>query len=125
MNASDITQDQAMTGSPRLLVASIVTAVAASICCLGPFLLLATGFSAAWMSQLMAIEPYQPLLVGISLALVLRAGWLLIMQPSCSSDLRASVMAFAGKRQALVYFVVLCFVLILITSEYWIVWVAS
>lgn len=39
---------------------ALVAAVAASVCCLGPLVLLALGVSGAWASSLRALEPYRP-----------------------------------------------------------------
>lgn len=39
-----------------------LSAVFASLCCLGPLLLLLLGFSGAWLANLTAFEPYRPFL---------------------------------------------------------------
>ena len=51
----------------RSLAAGIVAAVGASICCVGPLLLLALGIGGAWISNLTALEPYRPIFVGLTL----------------------------------------------------------
>jgi len=50
------------TNSRRTLGAAIAAAVAASICCVGPLVLIALGASGAWMSSLTVLEPIKPLL---------------------------------------------------------------
>ncbi len=45
------------------LVAAVAAAVAASVCCLGPVVLLALGISGAWIGSLSALEPVRPLFV--------------------------------------------------------------
>ncbi|HFE44679.1 MAG TPA: mercury transporter MerT [Nannocystis exedens] len=47
----------------RTLAAAIGAAVAASICCLGPIVLIGFGASGAWMSRLSLLEPIRPLLI--------------------------------------------------------------
>lgn len=37
-----------------------VAAILASTCCLGPLLLVALGFSGAWIGNLTLLEPYRP-----------------------------------------------------------------
>ena len=49
------------------LVAGILAAIGASLCCLGPLVLLALGISGAWISNLTALEPYRPIFVGLTL----------------------------------------------------------
>lgn len=41
-----------------------IAAVLASTCCLGPLVLVALGFSGAWIGNLTVLEPYRPLFIG-------------------------------------------------------------
>ncbi|MBW3567620.1 MAG: mercuric ion transporter MerT [Proteobacteria bacterium] len=45
------------------LLAGGVAAVLASVCCLGPLVLLMLGISGAWIGNLTALEPYRPLFI--------------------------------------------------------------
>jgi mercuric ion transport protein len=54
------------TGSASL-VASVIAAVTASVCCVGPLVLLALGVSGVWISQLTALEPLRPVFTGAAL----------------------------------------------------------
>src|SRR5215813_7283939 len=49
------------------LIAGILSAIGASICCVGPLVLLALGFSGAWIGSLTALEPYRPVFIGLAL----------------------------------------------------------
>lgn len=51
----------------RSLVAGILAGIGASVCCVGPLVLLALGVSGAWIGNLTALEPYRPLFVGLTL----------------------------------------------------------
>ena len=44
-----------------------LAAILASTCCLGPLLLVALGFSGAWIGDLTVLEPYRPLFIGAAL----------------------------------------------------------
>ena len=44
-----------------------VAAILASTCCLGPLVLVALGFSGAWIGNLTVLEPYRPLFIGAAL----------------------------------------------------------
>ena len=46
------------------LVAGGLAAILASTCCLGPLVLIALGFSGAWIGNLTVLEPYRPLFIG-------------------------------------------------------------
>src|SRR5882762_2757431 len=49
------------------LAAGIIAAIGASVCCVGPLLLLALGITGAWISNLTALEPYRPIFIGLTL----------------------------------------------------------
>ncbi len=49
------------------LVAGVLAAIGASICCVGPLLLLTLGIGGAWISNLTALEPIRPVLIGVTL----------------------------------------------------------
>jgi mercuric ion transport protein len=49
------------------LVAGILAAVGASVCCVAPLVLLTLGVGGAWIGSLTAFEPYRPLFIGLTL----------------------------------------------------------
>ena len=54
------------------LIAGGVAAVLASVCCVGPLVLVLLGFGGAWMSNLQVLEPFRPvILVGAIVFLML------------------------------------------------------
>ncbi len=57
-----------------VLVAGGLAAVLASTCCLGPLILVALGFSGAWISNLTALEPYRPIFIAAALLALFFAG---------------------------------------------------
>lgn len=50
----------------RTIIGVIVAAIAASVCCVGPLVLLALGIGGAWVGNLTAIEPFRPYLMGLT-----------------------------------------------------------
>ena len=48
----------------------VVGAILASICCIGPLVLLSLGVSGAWIGNLTALEPYKPVFAAIALVFV-------------------------------------------------------
>ena len=44
-----------------------LAAILASACCLGPLVLIALGFSGAWIGNLTVLEPYRPIFIGAAL----------------------------------------------------------
>ena len=74
------------SGSAPLLVGGLA-AILASTCCLGPLLLVALGFSGAWIGNLTLFEPYRPWLLGLALIAMFLA-WRRIFRPAraCKPD---------------------------------------
>ncbi|MFM2059965.1 MAG: hypothetical protein RLY71_4350 [Pseudomonadota bacterium] len=67
------------------LLAGALAALLASSCCLGPLVLLGLGISGAWIANLSALEPWQPLFIAVALAaLILAARRLWPRTPACA-----------------------------------------
>lgn len=63
------------------LAAGGLAAILASTCCLGPLVLVALGFSGAWIGNLTALEPYRPIFIGAAL-MALFFSWRRIYRPA-------------------------------------------
>ena len=63
------------------LFAGGLAAILASTCCLGPLILVALGFSGAWIGNLTALEPYRPIFIGAALVAMFFA-WRRIFRPA-------------------------------------------
>ena len=55
------------TATRVTLAGAALAAVGASVCCLGPLLLISLGVSGAWIGNLSTFEPYRPLFIGAAL----------------------------------------------------------
>ena len=72
--AAAMRQDRDRT--PRLLaLGGIVSALGTASCCVVPFALFLAGVSGAWIGNLTALEPYQPIFAAVSLAFVGYGAW--------------------------------------------------
>jgi mercuric ion transport protein len=49
------------------LVAGVLAGLGASVCCVGPLVLLGLGISGAWIGNLSALEPVRPIFIGATL----------------------------------------------------------
>lgn len=55
------------TGGARLLAATaVLSAIAASSCCVLPLLFVSVGISGAWIGSLTALAPYQPIFLAVA-----------------------------------------------------------
>lgn len=70
----DTTPERRGSGRVLLSFGGILAALAAASCCVLPFALFVAGVSGAWIANLTALKPYQPLFVTITLA-CLAAGY--------------------------------------------------
>jgi mercuric ion transport protein len=59
-----------MQTATKQLWASVLAAIIGSLCCVAPLVLLTLGISGAWISQLTALEPYRPIVIGIALVFI-------------------------------------------------------
>lgn len=74
--------DETAIGRRQKLVAAggILGAIAASSCCIAPFVLFSLGVSGAWIGNLTALAPYQPYVIAATLA-CLGYGYWLVYRP--------------------------------------------
>src|ERR1700747_121496 len=83
---SDVEKSNTQRGN-GLLIAGLLSAIGASICCVGPLVLLALGVSGAWISSLTALEPYRPIFIGLTLLFLGFAFYrLYLRRPGCSDE---------------------------------------
>jgi mercuric ion transport protein len=65
--AGDVGQADSSTRKAALAsVGGILAALGAASCCVVPFTLFTLGISGAWISNLTALEPYQPIFAAIT-----------------------------------------------------------
>jgi mercuric ion transport protein len=63
------------------LLAGALAAIGASVCCVGPLVLLALGIGGVWVGSLTTLEPYRPLFIGLTLLFLGLAFRRLYLQP--------------------------------------------
>jgi mercuric ion transport protein len=96
------------------LVAGLLAAVGASVCCVGPLVLLALGIGGAWISNLTALEPYRPVLIAATLLFLGLAFRRLYLLPAVCAPGAVCADLNTRRRQRLVFWVVSALLLALI-----------
>jgi mercuric ion transport protein len=76
-----------------LSVGGIVAALGAATCCVVPFVLFFAGISGAWIGNLTAFEPYQPVFVTIALACLGYGFYLVYRKPRAAECIEGSYCA--------------------------------
>ncbi len=75
-------------GSGLIAAGGVLGAVAASSCCILPLVLFSLGAGGAWIGNLTALSPYQPIFVAVTLAFLGAGYWKVYRQPkaACAED---------------------------------------
>ena len=71
----------AILDSKTSLVVGVLAAVGASVCCVGPLILLSLGIGGAWIGSLTAFEPYRPCLMVVTFVFLAIAFYRLYLAP--------------------------------------------
>jgi len=88
------------------LVAGVVAAIGASVCCVGPLVLLMLGIGGAWIAHLTALEPMRPWFTAATLLFLGLAFRRLYLQPQVCAPGAACANPVVLKRQRLIFWIV-------------------
>lgn len=105
MNIKSPPSGDAGRTSSVALVAAGAAALLASACCVAPLALVLLGISGAWIGQLAAFEPYQPIFIvaaAVALFLAYQKIW---RAPDCA-DVRACAARTAKRAQKAIFLTV-------------------
>lgn len=101
------------------LVGAVAAAVGASVCCLGPLLLLAFGVSGAWLGSLTAMQPYRPYWMAataVFLGLAFFGVYRRSREVACAPG--SACTPHAGRRNKIILWIVTALVLGLLALPY-------
>jgi len=91
------------TGS---LIAGVIAGITASVCCVGPLVLLGLGVSGAWIGNLSALEPYRPIFIGVTFVFLGLAFRKLYLVPVVCAPGQHCAVPANRKRQRLIFWFV-------------------
>jgi mercuric ion transport protein len=92
------------------LVAGVFAAMGATACCFGPLLLVTLGLGGAWVSSLRMLEPYQPLLVSLTLVFIGFAFYRLYVKPRQCEPGEVCAVPVVLKHQRIIFWLVVVLV---------------
>ncbi len=108
------------SGRPLItLIAAGLTAIGASVCCIGPLVLLALGIGGAWVSTLTALEPYRWIFVAITLGFLGWAFYKLYIVPRRCTPGEACAVPGVLRNQRIIFWVVTVLLAALITFPWY------
>ena len=88
------------------MVASVLAAIGASLCCVGPLVLLTLGIGGAWIANLTALEPLRPWFIAATLLFLGLALRRLYLQPQVCEPGAACAEPIVLERQRLIFWVI-------------------
>lgn len=101
------------------MIAAGLTAIGATVCCVGPLVLLALGIGGTWISNLTALEPYRPIFMAITLVFLFLAFRKLYLLPrQCAPD-DACAIATTLRNQRIIFWIVTVLLIALMTFPYY------
>jgi mercuric ion transport protein len=105
--------------SKHSLWASVVAAVGASICCVGPLVLVMLGIGGAWIGQLSKLEPLRPYFVVSTLGLLVWSWRLLYRAPQICAPGKSCVEPKVRRRQRIIFWMVSVMLLLLLALPHY------
>lgn len=96
------------------LIAGVLAAIGASVCCVGPLVLLALGISGAWIGNLTAMEPFRPWFIGLTLLFLGLAFRKLYLAPRVCAPGAACADPRVLRRQRITFWIVTASLLVLL-----------
>ncbi|MCW8443121.1 mercuric transporter MerT family protein [Fluoribacter gormanii] len=101
------------------LAGALIGAVTASLCCIGPLLLLALGISGAWVSTLTQLEFLRPIGIIMTLVFLTLAFWRLYLTPGQCSINKACSKPSNLHIQRIIFWVVTLLMILLLTFPWY------
>jgi mercuric ion transport protein len=96
------------------LIAGVLAAIGASVCCVGPLVLLALGISGAWIGNLTAMEPFRPWFIGLTLLFLGLTFRKLYLAPRACAPGAACADPRVLRRQRITFWIVTTMLLLLL-----------
>ncbi len=105
--------------SRQTLWAGTLAAIGASLCCVGPLVLVTLGIGGAWVSNLSKLEPLRPVFIVATLGLVAWAWHKLYRTPEVCELGKLCADPKVRQRQRLIFWVVSAVLTLLLTFPWY------
>jgi len=77
MTSTPVSSNPAERKAGKVLALAVLASLLASTCCVLPLALVLVGITGAWMSNLVALKPFTPYAIALTVGALAWAGWLL------------------------------------------------
>ncbi|MDP3529365.1 MAG: mercuric transporter MerT family protein [Methylicorpusculum sp.] len=93
---------------------AVLAAIGASVCCVGPLLLLSLGIGGAWISTLTSVESIRPLFIVLTLIFIALGFRQLYLIPYQCEDNGTCTLSGVQRRQRMLFLIGSAFILMLL-----------
>lgn len=100
-------------------LAALLASIGASLCCVGPLVLISLGIGGTWISYLTAFEPYRWIFVIFSLVFILLAFRKLYLVPRACLPGTPCADPRTLRRQRIIFWLVTTLLLLLLTFPWY------
>jgi len=99
-------------------IGAVIAAIAASACCVGPFVLLSLGIGGAWVSTLTSLEAVRPVFIVLTLVFIgLGYRNLYLVPRNCEEE--ACELPDVKKNQRIIFWIVSAFIALLLAFPWY------
>jgi len=116
---SEVNSSNTNKSNKGTIIAAAAAAIGASLCCVGPLVLLALGIGGTWISSLAALEPYRPIFIAITLVFLFLAFRKLYIIPRQCAPNDACAVPSTLRNQRIIFWVVTVLLIALLTFPYY------
>ncbi len=105
--------------TPWLGIGAVLAAIGASVCCVGPLLLLSLGIGGAWMSTLTSMETVRPFFFILSLIFIGLGYRKLYLIPETCEENQVCAVSEIKQRQRMFFWIGSVLILLLLTFPWY------
>lgn len=116
-------QDIKEKSTPWLGIGAVLAAIGASVCCVGPLLLLSLGIGGAWMSTLTSMETVRPFFFIITLIFIGLSYSKLYLIPENCEEGQACAVSEVKQRQRMIFWIGSVLILLLLAFPWYAVYI--
>ena len=102
----DLAPDTAAKSGLGAMIAAAAATIGASLCCIGPLVLLTLGIGGTWVSTLTELTPYRPFFIGITALFLFMAFRKLYLLPRQCAPGDICAISSALRNQRIIFWVV-------------------
>lgn len=101
------------------LLGAVIAAIAASLCCIGPLVLLAFGMGGAWLSTYTQLPWLRPVSIVVACALLILTFWKLYITPKHCADDGRCTQSKSLRIQRIIFWIIAVLVFLLVAFPWY------